>query len=73
MPLAEQALTFRVLGNRQLRTTPAAAHRVRCPFAPGRPCFRHGRSTGRALFRFRSVAHQKSPQALDTRKLLQRK
>jgi len=73
VPLAKQALMFWIFGNRQFCTTPAAADRVCCEFAPDRPCFRHGSRAGHALFRFRGVAHQKSPQKLDTRKLLQRK
>src|ERR1035437_3207010 len=73
VPLAKQALMLRVLADRQLCAAAAAAHWVRCEFAPSGPCFRHGSRAGHALFRFRGVAHQKSPQKLDTRKLLQHK
>src|ERR1017187_4664832 len=63
--LAEQTLMLRVLANRQLRAAAAAADRVRRPLAPSGPCFRHGRSAGRALFDFNRlfarIAHQKSP------------
>src|ERR1019366_5291571 len=48
--LTKQPLMLRVLANRQLCAAAAAAHRVRGPFAPGGPCFRHRRSAGRALF-----------------------
>src|ERR1035437_10309851 len=75
--LTKQALVVRVLTDRQLRAAAAAADRVCGEFAPGRPCFRHGSRAGHALFDFNRlfarIAHQKSPQALNTRKLLQRK
>src|ERR1035437_1847446 len=75
--LTKQARVLRVLTDRQLRAAAAAADRVCGEFAPGRPCFRHGSRAGHALFDFNRlfarIAHQKSPQALNTRKLLQRK
>jgi hypothetical protein len=77
MPLAEQALPLRVLADRQLRAAAATADRVRCEFAPRGPSPRHGSRASHALFDFNRlfarIAHQKSPQALNTRKLLQRK
>jgi len=75
--LTKQPLMLRVLADRQLCAAAAAAHWVRCEFAPRGPSPRHGRSTGHALFDFdrlfARIAHQKSPQALNTRKSLQRK
>jgi hypothetical protein len=73
MPLGEETLLFWIFADHQFRTAAAATNRVRGPFAPNGPCFRHGRGAGRALFGFHRIAHQESPQALNTRKLLQRK
>jgi|ERR1035438_2894008 hypothetical protein len=57
LPLCEETLLFWIFGNRQFCTTPAAAHRVRCPFAPRGPSPRHGRSTGRTFLWFVKIVH----------------
>jgi hypothetical protein len=62
VPLAKEALPLRVLGNRQFPATATATNRVRGPFAPNGPCFRHGRSTSWILCRFRRVVHQNLPE-----------